>query len=239
MTERAFVAGTFSAPPGRLERLSSALVEHIGAKARVLDLGCGTGAQLLDLARRLPDAELLGIDMSPANVALAEQRAEEASLGARVRFVSGDYLEYHAGPFDAIVCDSVLQNIEVADDVLYAKLARDLRPGGLLVATLPYACTYNRVLWCLRRVLRRVRGPALERAALLIGGRLHPDWDRAMIAERIPYLFMLPARVDDERLARDLAAKHGLVREAVRSLPHASIAQPKHRLSVFRRSAIP
>ena len=78
----------------------------------------------------------------------------------------------------------------------------------------------------------------MERIALGIAGRLHPDWDRSLLEERIPYLYMLPERIDDDTLVASLAG-FGLERVAADALPHASFAQPKHRLSVFRKGQAP
>jgi hypothetical protein len=56
-----------------------------------------------------------------------------------------------------------------------------------------------------------------------------------LLEERLPYLYMLPERIDDVRLVGSLKGL-GLERIAVEDLPHASVAQPKHRLSVFRKA---
>ena len=68
---------------------------------RALDVGCGPGTTSLSLAASRPDASILGCDLSPALVAIAQQRAE--GLGA-VRFVAED-AETAArghGPFEII-----------------------------------------------------------------------------------------------------------------------------------------
>lgn len=238
MTEQAFVDGSFTAPRERRERLTAALLEHVPAQSslRLLDLGCGNGLQLLDLADALPRALLAGIDTSRVNIDSARRRISESVHAARVSVRDGDYLALDGEPYDVIVADSVLQNIPVADDRLYDKLAGDLRPDGLLIASLPYACAFNRLLWCARRGLRLFRGPVMERAALALAGRLHPEWDRALLQERLPYLYMTPARIDDAALVTSLAARD-LQRIAATPLPHASLAQPKHRLSVFRKGS--
>jgi len=240
MSEQAFTDGSFTAPRERRERLTEALLDHVARDARlsVLDLGCGNGLQLLDLAAVLPNARLSGVDTSKVNIDAARERLASSSHAPRISLMAGDYLALACEPFDVILADSVLQNIAVPDERLYAKLARDLRAGGLLIASMPYACFFNRLLWWARRGLRIVRGPLAERIALGIAARLHPQWDRALLAERIPYLYMLPERIDDASLVRALAGL-GLERIAVELLPHASLAQPKHRLSVFRRERGP
>jgi hypothetical protein len=151
--------------------------------------------------------------------------------------LEGDYLTMNADPFDVILTDSVLQNIPVPDGQLYPKLADDIRTGGLLVVSIPYDCSYNRMLWRARRGLRVFQGPMMERLALTAARILHPTWDRALLEERIPYLYMTPARIDDDTFVNVLAEHHGLARIAVLPVSHSSLAQAKHRLSVFRKAA--
>lgn len=240
MTEQAFIDGSFTAPPERRERLTAALAAHLpeDSDARILDLGCGNGRQLLDLAAAFPRTTLVGIDTSRANVETARRAIAERGEEARAAVEEGDYLELDLGAFDVILSDSVLQNIPAADERLYGKLAGDIRPGGLLVASLPYGCAFNRALWLARRVLRLVRGAWLDRLVLSAARRMHPTWDEAMLRERVPYMYMVPHRIDDARMVTALAAR-GLDRIDATPLPHASVAQPRHRLSVFRRRAAP
>ena len=240
MTEQPFVEGSFTAPRERRERLTAALLEHVPREAslRLLDLGCGNGLQLLDLADTLPHADLSGIDTSRVNVESARQRVAVSPHAQRITLLDGDYLELTTEPYDVILADSVLQNIAAPAARLYTKLADDIRAGGLLIASIPYTCFSNRLLWCARRGMRVFRGPLTDRFALGVAGRLHPEWDRALLEERIPYLYMLPERVDDVSLVTSLAG-FGLKRIAAEPLPQASLAQPKHRLSVFRRESAP
>jgi len=67
--------------------LNTALVERIVSRApgpapRILDIGCGAGATSLALARRLPHADIVGIDLSDSLVEAARARSSET----RVRF---------------------------------------------------------------------------------------------------------------------------------------------------------
>lgn len=240
MTEQPFVDGSFTAPRERRQRLTAALLEHLPREAgvRLLDLGCGNGLQLLDLADSLPHADLSGIDTSRVNVEAARARVAGSPHAQRISLLEGDYLELDTGPFDVILADSVLQNIAAPDARLYPKLADDICAGGMLIASIPYQCISNRLLWYARRGLRAFRGQYTDRLALGAARRLHPQWDRALLEERIPYLYMIPKRIDDVSLVTSLA-RFGLERIAAESLPRASLAQPKHRVSVFRKRSAP
>ena len=76
------------------------------AGLRLLDAGCGTGALSVEAARR--GADVVGIDVAPTLIALAEERAPR-DLAGSIRFVAGDMLDAEAGAFDAVVAmDSLI-----------------------------------------------------------------------------------------------------------------------------------
>ncbi|WP_328411494.1 methyltransferase domain-containing protein [Nocardia sp. NBC_00403] len=102
----------------------------VTAGERALDIGSGTGSEVMAFAERVgPDGEAVGIDPNPAMVDVAERRAEAA--GSRARYLGGSVyqLPFPDGYFDAIRCERVYQHL---DDPAAAttEIARVLRPGG-------------------------------------------------------------------------------------------------------------
>jgi ubiquinone/menaquinone biosynthesis C-methylase UbiE len=93
---------------------------------RVLDLGTGTGVVARALAERYAEADVLGIDLSPAMVTEAG-RALPAGLLNRVRFEVGDAadLAYEDGTFELVVLSNMIP--------FFGELARITAPGGRLV----------------------------------------------------------------------------------------------------------
>ena len=61
---------------------------------RILDLGCGTGSLVFELAAARPDASITGIDVSDANIRVAREQLAHSRHGDRVSFQQGDYLAY-------------------------------------------------------------------------------------------------------------------------------------------------
>lgn len=104
----------------RIEELFVHLVDALGARHRVLEVGCGTGA----LARRLGASgfEVTALDLAPSDPRPARG----------VTVVESDFLAFDAEPFDAIVFSSSLHHINPLERAI-AHAARLLVPSGLLV----------------------------------------------------------------------------------------------------------
>lgn len=73
------------------------------ARARVLDVGTGSGCLAITLALDLPGASVAATDLSLAAVELARRNARRFS--ARVRFAMGDLAAHVRGPFDLVVAN--------------------------------------------------------------------------------------------------------------------------------------
>lgn len=99
-------------------RLLAALPRDLSG-VRVLDAGCGAGQMSAALAER--GAEVVGVDLSPALVAIAEARLP-APLRPRVRFLAGDMTEAAEGRFDHVIAMDSLIYYREAD--LAGALAR-------------------------------------------------------------------------------------------------------------------
>ncbi len=103
----------------------------------VLDLGCGTGFPLLEMAHRLgPRARVCGVD--PWAGALARAQAKRRAQGAtRVLLVRGvaERLPLRAGVVDLVVSNNGLNNVADLGAAL-GECARVTRAGGRLVFTM-------------------------------------------------------------------------------------------------------
>ena len=93
---------------------------------RALDLGTGTGDGAFAIARRFPDAEVVGVDIADAMVAEA-RRKTPADLEERVRFAVADA---SALPFE----DAAFELVALANMIpFFDELARIVAPGGFVV----------------------------------------------------------------------------------------------------------
>jgi ubiquinone/menaquinone biosynthesis C-methylase UbiE len=98
--------------------------------ARILDLGCGTGEATLRLAAMFPGAEaVIGVDLMPELLEVAQQRVEKG--GSSVSFEQGDgfALRFPDESFDLVVCRHVTQMVPEPERML-AEIHRVLRRGA-------------------------------------------------------------------------------------------------------------
>jgi trans-aconitate 2-methyltransferase len=102
-----------------------------GERRRIVDLGCGPGNSTELLARRFPQAEIVGLDSSDAM--LAEARARLPHL----RFEKADVAAWRgAAPLDLIFGNAVLQWVP-GHLALMVRLVAQLAPGGCLAIQMP------------------------------------------------------------------------------------------------------
>ena len=120
----------------RLAVWTDLIDRHVAPRAYVLDAGCGSGA--IGLVAAAKGCDVLAIDGSSTMLAVAQENAHRQG-GATVRFLQkrlGDPFIDTLGPFDAILCSSVLEYVREPGAALDG-FSRMLRPGGVLIVSLP------------------------------------------------------------------------------------------------------
>jgi release factor glutamine methyltransferase len=122
-------------PRPETELLVETLVARVSAPpARILDLGTGSGAIALALAKAFPDATVTAVDESAPALALAAENALSLGFTGRVQFIQGSWFEKlpPGEMFDVVVSNPpYLSDEEVAEA---APEVRDHEPAGALAA---------------------------------------------------------------------------------------------------------
>lgn len=106
-------------------------VRELRTRGRALDIGCGTGTNSLHLARQ--GFEVLGVDLSPHAVALAEAKLAEVELPCE--FVALDLMAapFPGEPYDLVFDRACFHVFHQPDqrELFVRRVAEVLRPGGL------------------------------------------------------------------------------------------------------------
>ena len=99
----------------------------------ILDVGCGHGRSLTELATRAPRGRVIGVDPSELMVEIATQRSRSLIEAARVDVVlsSVQMLPFPDGMFDKALCVHVLYFWKDTETSL-REIARVMKPGGRL-----------------------------------------------------------------------------------------------------------
>jgi SAM-dependent methyltransferase len=108
------------------------LAARLEAGGHVLDVGCGGGWAVVQIAERFPKTRCLGIDVEPHSVALARRLIDDRGLTDRcaVRVLSVDRLGQD-GTYDVATSFLVVHEIAPAlKPAAFAAVARALKPGG-------------------------------------------------------------------------------------------------------------
>ena len=84
-------------------------------RARILDVGTGSGVIALSLAAKFPAAEILAVDISDNALALAQENAASLNLAGRVRFLKSNLFENVEGTFDLVVANLPYVSTQVRD----------------------------------------------------------------------------------------------------------------------------
>jgi len=147
------------------------------AGSRVLEAGCGTGAQTVILARNSPDARIMSVDISQISLDAAKRRVQAEGI-TNVTFEEGNIfdLHYEPGSFDHIFLCFVLEHLAEPRGAL-ERLRPLLCEGGTITVIEgdhgsayfhPDSAHARRAIGCLVDLQREMGGNAL------IGRELYP-----------------------------------------------------------------
>jgi ubiquinone/menaquinone biosynthesis C-methylase UbiE len=160
----------------RLQDQASTLVELLHSDtaypdgSKVLEAGCGVGAQTVTLARKSPGARITSIDISETSVAEARKQVQDAGL-TNVTFQQGDIFDLHFQPqtFDHIFVCFVLEHLSNPVEALVS-LKRHLKDRGTITVIegdhgsayfYPDSDAANRAIQCQVELQRRSGGNAM------------------------------------------------------------------------------
>jgi malonyl-CoA O-methyltransferase len=124
-------ANTYDSVAEVQQKMASQLIDSIPADAQgtLVDLGCGTGTALAQIARKHPHLNLVGVDLAPAMLEVARRTAPTAD------FILGDIEQTNlaAGCANIVFSSAALQWCDA--NLAVQEIHRLLIPGGRLLAS--------------------------------------------------------------------------------------------------------
>ena len=202
MKQTSYVHGYDNRENIRLQDQASTLVELLHSDTfypagnRVLEAGCGVGAQTVILAQNSPQALITSIDISETSVSEARRAAAAAGV-TNVRFQQADIfnLPFETDYFDHIFICFVLEHLQQPIEALRA-LKHCLKPGGsITVIEGDHGSTYfhpdseaaHQAIRCQVELQRQAGGNAM------VGRELYPllrsaGYDSVSVSPRMIYV---------------------------------------------------
>ncbi|MGH2792712.1 MAG: class I SAM-dependent methyltransferase [Actinomycetota bacterium] len=140
-----------------------------GSPSTVLDVACGTGESTLGWHRRYPHADIIGVDVSPYMLVVAERKTREID-NVDVRAANAEALPFEDGSFEVVTASLLFHELpRDVSPVVLKEMRRVLAPGGWIAVAEPY----------------RVGGAALKPIPFpepYLKDYLETDWDEAFRA---------------------------------------------------------
>lgn len=92
----------YALPPHE-EWIRQGLVDKIRCQPqRILDLGCGTGSTTLLLKQAFPNAEVIGVDLSPYMLVVADEKARKAGQTIQFQQANAEHTHFSDSSFDVV-----------------------------------------------------------------------------------------------------------------------------------------
>ena len=114
------------------------VVARLEQGAKVADIGCGHGASAVIMAKAFPNSTFHGFDFHERSIEQARQRAADAGVGDRVKFVQATARQFPGSDFDLVCFFDCLH--DMGDPVGAAQRAHEaLKPGGTVLLVEPFA----------------------------------------------------------------------------------------------------
>ena len=104
--------------------------EVMGQPQAILEIGCGSGAQLTFLQQRYPQARLVGVDRSSEQLETARQRTKNIELV----LTNAEKMPFPDASFDMVCLYWVLEHVSQPEPIL-SEINRVLKPGGWFCAS--------------------------------------------------------------------------------------------------------
>ena len=193
--------------PEKIELVKDNFLDRLGnvwaGNGKVLDIGTGLGRMAIEIAKRFPEAQVIGVDTWTKSWKLfgmtkagAERNARIENVTKRCTFQNGSALDlpFEDGEFQLVVSSFAFHEIKVPDrTVLFKAAIRVLAPGGVFVICDPFSGSFLKAykVESVPELLENVQQIGVEDAKFVSFkeagvnlGRLANTWDIGYLSGR-------------------------------------------------------
>ncbi|MGF1486947.1 MAG: class I SAM-dependent methyltransferase [Prochloraceae cyanobacterium] len=125
---------SLACPPNETKIRQQLMSEIISQPKRILDLGCGTGTSTLMLKEAYPQAKVIGLDLSPYMLVVADYKAKLAGLEIELQHGLAEDTGFEAASFDLITISMLLHETPThISELIIQECFRLLKPRGQLI----------------------------------------------------------------------------------------------------------
>ncbi len=186
-----YLAFGFVTDPGKTQRLHDSFAQQLevlwDGRGKVLDVGTGLGRAAVEIAKRFPEAHVVGVDtwtkkwefwgMSESG---ARKTAEIEGVSDRCAFVRADAatLPFETGEFELVVSSFAFHEVKVPDrTALLEEVVRVLRPGGAFLICDTFGGRFLNAyrVQSMPQLVQRVRDMGVEEGQFIDAGRAGVD----------------------------------------------------------------
>ena len=135
-------------PPNEAWNREAVVKAIVGNPKKILDIGCGTGSATIMLKQSFPQAEVIGLDLSPQMLVMAEYKAQQ--LGLEIEWVHGiaETTKFADGEFDVVTASLLFHETPPSISQAVLKEAhRLLKPGGQIIILDGHQKTLRTTTW--------------------------------------------------------------------------------------------
>lgn len=138
----------YALPPNETTVRQALIAAVQGQPRRILDLGCGTGSTTLLLKQAFPQAEVIGLDLSPYMLIMADMKVQQAGLTIQLRHGNAEQTGFPDASFDLVTASLLIHELPpYASRAVLQESYRLLTVGGEVAVLDGSQQTLRQVSW--------------------------------------------------------------------------------------------
>ena len=135
-------------PPNEVWNREAVIEAIAGSPRKIIDLGCGTGSTTIMIKQAFPNAEVIGLDLSPQMLVMSEYKAQQAGLDIRWQHGKAEATGFANSEFDIVTASLLFHETPAEISLKILKEAyRLLKPGGQVIILDGHQKTLRNTTW--------------------------------------------------------------------------------------------